>query len=367
MSDTDEDFSLVDQPPSQEHLEGILASIVDCKRKHKQSLEEQRQLTETRDQHRQQAQQFRSRLDQLALDLSKDRQSYSKQLEQEKEKVLKLNLQLNVLQTELEQVQAALKEEEDQQMYLEQQTDVSAVVPERPVVFKGQTEIGGNKGAFEMDSHIVYPMEGGTALVMFEEEGVARKVVSNKIQQVGLEGDCWISVEARPVQLILPRLVEIESVVCPQRVLISGLPNMDETLQALLELHFSKRKNGGGEVEECEYLPDAGTMVLKFLDKNVAQGLIKKEHLNVVLQQNKYRLRATPFLSGSVTKLKTKVVVCPRTVLLTGIPSIMEQETMQDLLEIHFQKSINGGEIEELVYNPLGQQTSALFKGVNPE
>ena len=51
-----------------------------------------------------------------------------------------------------------------------------------------------------------------------------------------------------------------------------------------------------------------------------------------------------------------------RTVLLTGIPDVMEQETMQDLLEIHFQKNGNGGgEIEAFLYNPLGQQASAVF------
>lgn len=53
---------------------------------------------------------------------------------------------------------------------------------------------------------------------------------------------------------------------------------------------------------------------------------------------------------------------CPRTVLLTGIPDVMEQETLQDLLEIHFQKNGNGGgEIEAFLYNPTGQSASALF------
>lgn len=58
------------------------------------------------------------------------------------------------------------------------------------------------------------------------------------------------------------------------------------------------------------------------------------------------------------------MVVCPRTVLLTGIPDVMEQETLQDLLEIHFQKSTNGGgEIDACAYNPVGHQTSAVFEG----
>lgn len=65
---------------------------------------------------------------------------------------------------------------------------------------------------------------------------------------------------------------------------------------------------------------------------------------------------------------QTRTSMCPRTVLLTGIPDIMDRETMQDMLEIHFQKNGNdGGEIEAFLYNPLGQQTLALFGSATPE
>lgn len=60
--------------------------------------------------------------------------------------------------------------------------------------------------------------------------------------------------------------------------------------------------------------------------------------------------------------IQTRVSTCPQTVLLTGIPDVMEWETLQDLLEIHFQKNGNGGgEIEAFLYNPVGQKASALF------
>lgn len=46
----------------------------------------------------------------------------------------------------------------------------------------------------------------------------------------------------------------------------------------------------------------------------------------------------------------------------------MDRETLQDMLEIHFQKNGNGGgEIEAFLYNPVGQNTLALFGGVSPE
>lgn len=66
--------------------------------------------------------------------------------------------------------------------------------------------------------------------------------------------------------------LQIDSEVCSQRILISNLPNMDtDTLLNKLEIHFSKKKNGGGEVDECEMLPDSGTVVLTFVDNNGGQ------------------------------------------------------------------------------------------------
>ncbi|XP_044186752.1 interferon-induced protein 35 isoform X2 [Thunnus albacares] len=285
-----------------------------------------------------------------------------------KARVKLLNREENELLEEIERVKAALKDEKAENLHLKQQADVFMAVPEKKVVFKGKTEKASDSQPFEMDAHIVYPMDGGTALITFEEEVVAKKVLNMKRHQVALEGGCSISVEARPIQLMLPTLVEIDSEVCPQRILISNLPKMDtEPLLNKLEIHFSKTKNGGGEVDECEMLADSGTVVLTFVDKHIAKGLTDTEHHDVKLQQKKHRVRVTPFLNGKIKNFKTKMSVCPRTVLLTGIPAIMEQETLQDLLEIHFQKSGNsGGEIEAILYNPVGEQASAQFQGVSP-
>ena len=69
---------------------------------------------------------------------------------------------------------------------------------------------------------------------------------------------------------------QIDSEVCPQRILISNLPKMDtETLLNKLEIHFSKSKHGGGEVEDCEMLDDSGTVVLTFVDKHSEHVLIQ--------------------------------------------------------------------------------------------
>lgn len=366
---SDEDFSLVMDPqPSEETLEGIKALLFNQKKIYEQHLEEQKELAASRDDRREMTEKFKERSVKLRDQIKKDKLSYSERIENEKARVKLLNQEENELLEEIERVKAALKDEKAENLHLRQQADVFMAVPEKKVVFKGKTEKASDSQPFEMDAHIVYPMDGGTALITFEEEVVAKKVLNMKRHQVALEGGCSISVEARPIQLMLPTLVEIDSEVCPQRILISNLPKMDtEPLLNKLEIHFSKTKNGGGEVDECEMLADSGTVVLTFVDKHIAKGLTDTEHHDVKLQQKKHRVRVTPFLNGKIKNFKTKMSVCPRTVLLTGIPAVMEQETLQDLLEIHFQKSGNsGGEIEAILYNPVGEQASALFQGVSP-
>lgn len=64
--------------------------------------------------------------------------------------------------------------------------------------------------------------------------------------------------------------VQIDTQVCPQRILVSNLPKKDSIDRILdkLEIHFSKSRNGGGEVEDLVMLEDSGNVVIKFIDSN---------------------------------------------------------------------------------------------------
>lgn len=363
---SEEDFSLV-VTPAEKSLEEVLASISVYKKKHEQLLQEQKDLIASRDDRRSLAQDFRRRTQKLTKDIELDKCRYAEQLEREKAKLDALKQDETELIQQIMYVKEAQIEEDSQIAHLKEQTDVFASVPERNVVFKGATGGPGNTPVFDMEPRIVYPMIGGTALITFEEEVVAKKILGMPEHQVDLGQDCRITVEARPVELMMPRVVEISSEVCPQRILISNLPKMDsERLLDQLEIHFSKSKNGGGEVDSCEIMSDSWTVVLTFVNNSIAKGLTDKEFHEVKLKNTKHRVRVTPFVNGNITNLETHMSVCPRTVLLTGIPDVMDQENLQDMLEIHFQKSSNGGgEIEAILYNPPGQEVSALFKAIS--
>ncbi|XP_074552932.1 interferon-induced 35 kDa protein [Halichoeres trimaculatus] len=363
---SDEDFSLVTvTEPLEDSLEAIKALITKLKKQHEQLLQDQKDLASCRDDLRDSALKFRGRSEKLTLDLKTDEESYMKQTANEKMQLAAIREEADDLKKQIDEVGAALQVEEAKYDHLKQQTDVFTAVPEKNVIFTGKT---GVDSQFEMKSQIVHPMDGGTALITFEEEEVAKNILDRVKHEVNLGGECSITVEARPVHVMLPGLVEIESEVSPRSILISNLPKMDiESLLNKLEIHFSKTRNGGGEVEDREFLPDSGTVVITFLSPDFAKGLTETEFHDVMLYPDKrsHRVRVTPFLNGKVTNFKTVTSMCPRTVLLTGIPPVMERETLQDTLEIHFQKSCNGGgEIEAFLYNPVGQKTSALFVGV---
>lgn len=62
----------------------------------------------------------------------------------------------------------------------------------------------------------------------------------------------------------------METQVCPRRILVSNLPKEEAEERVLdkLDIHFSKKKNGGGEVEDKDMLHDSGTVVITFVDDN---------------------------------------------------------------------------------------------------
>lgn len=62
----------------------------------------------------------------------------------------------------------------------------------------------------------------------------------------------------------------METQVCPRRILVSNLPKEEPEERVLdkLDIHFSRTRNGGGEVEDKDMLHDSGTVVITFVDDN---------------------------------------------------------------------------------------------------
>lgn len=368
---SDEEFSFVLEKtsPSEETLEGIQALIKRHMEQYQQLLNDGKDLEASIAEAQSLKEEFEERIKTLKQDIDDDGQRSTEQLTQDQERLLFLQKEEVELKKELEMAMSELQEEEASNQRLRQQADVFSAAPEKVVVFKGATGRIQDEPMFDMEPQIFYPMEGGTALVTFEEEAVAKKILTKKEHRVELgDGDFHIFVGTRPVPVTLLKLVEIDAEVCPHRILISDLPQMDsETLKDKLFIHFSRSRIGGGEVESCEKLPDSGNIVLTFVGDNIAKGLTDTEYHSVTLPDGTHRVRVTPFVNGKITNLETRTKLCSRSVMLTGIPDVADAETLQDLLEIHFQKSTNGGgEIESFLYNPLGHSKMAVLGTPQP-
>ncbi|NXW34050.1 IN35 protein, partial [Phaetusa simplex] len=246
-------------------------------------------------------------------------------------------------------------------------------LPEKKMVFKGLVTNKEDTNKLMLTPLIRYPLPGGSALVTFEKAKVAQRIIAAKEHVVELsygeeleEHDrCRVQVQAAPVELLLPSTLEMGLARSSRSILVSDLPSLgisDESLLDKLELFFSKTKNGGGEVESREFLDDSSQVVLTFAEDGVAEPLIARGRIQVLIGKGKYELKISPCMNGDITSLQLQPCCCPRTVLLSGIPPVLGQESMRDTLEIHFQKaSRGGGEVDALAYVPAGWWGVAVF------
>ncbi|NXK67460.1 IN35 protein, partial [Sylvietta virens] len=245
-------------------------------------------------------------------------------------------------------------------------------LPEKKMIFKGLTANKEDMNNLMLTPLIHYPLPGGSALITFEEAKVAQRIIEMREHMVQLSCEeleeldqCRVRVQAVPVEILLPSALEIRLTQSSRSILVSDLPSLDISKEALLdklELFFSKTKNGGSEVENREFLEDSDQVVLTFTQDGVAEPLIEKGRIQVPIGKGKYEIKISPCMSGDISNLQLQPSRCPRTVLLLGIPDVLSEESMRDVLEIHFQKaSRGGGEVDALAYVPAGRTGVAVF------
>ncbi|XP_038241248.2 interferon-induced 35 kDa protein isoform X2 [Dermochelys coriacea] len=270
----------------------------------------------------------------------------------------------------LQEKQELEKELEERRVAWEKQAKAPPSLPDRKMLFKGHVTEAKDVNALVVAPRIQRALPGGSALLTFEEPEVAQRILEMKWHEVKLDESAGcegrLRVQAEPVELLLPSALEIEMKLSDRCILLSSLPRLDlseEQLLDKLEIFFSKKKNGGSEVEQRELLSDSGHVVLTFVHNGVAEQLTKKGLFQVPIGKQTYELKVTPYISGQITNLQVRPSVCAKTVLLSGISDILDEESMRDALEIHFQKpSRGGGEVDALGYVPVGKRALAVFE-----
>ncbi|XP_071433741.1 interferon-induced 35 kDa protein homolog isoform X2 [Pithys albifrons albifrons] len=315
-------------------------------------------------------------LEQLRQEIDRFKERHSV-LEQECEELQVAKEAAEQRTRELRQEGELLRKTLEQQLFLnrdeERALQMLSALPEKKMMFKGLVANKEDVNKLTLTPWIQYPLPGGSALITFEKAEVAQRIIEMKEHVVKLScGDkleepdqCRMRVQAAPVELLLPSALEIRLTQSSRSILVSDLPSLgipEETLLDKLELFFSKTKNGGSEVESREFWGDSGQMVLTFTRDGVAEPLIEKGHIQVLIERGKYKVKISPCMIGSIINVQLQPSRCSKTVLLSGIPDLLDEESMRDTLEIHFQKaSRGGGEVDALAYVPAGQTGLAVF------
>ncbi|NWI97850.1 NMI protein, partial [Pitta sordida] len=192
------------------------------------------------------------------------------------------------------------------------------------------------------------------ALLTFEDEEVAQRLAKIGKHTVDLEQP--VDVKVVPFTLEMGFKFKLSVTISGTKILVSEIPELpipEEWMRDKLELNFYKTvRGGGGEIENVSYDQQAGTAVITFLTPGASKNFVRWTQYPFFVKESWYRLSVSPVFTSNLEHFQPFCGVSKKTILLTGIQELEEgEESIQDMIEIHFQKPSNGGgEIENIKY-----------------
>ncbi|XP_055973635.1 N-myc-interactor [Sorex fumeus] len=219
--------------------------------------------------------------------------------------------------------------------------------------------------SFQVNSQISYELQKGQALITFENEEVAQNVISIGKHQV-IINDVAVELMANPVPLNSGVRFQFHVEISKMKISITGIPDIlpENLMRDKLELTFYKSRNGGGEVDHVEYDKESGSAVITFVESGVVDRILKKKNHALYLNQDCHKVTVSPYVETYLKKFQVFSGQSKRTVLLTGLKSIQtnDEESVEDSVNIHFQRKKNGGGEVEVVKCCLNQPYKAYFE-----
>ncbi|XP_051874724.1 N-myc-interactor [Pristis pectinata] len=299
--------------------------------------------------------------------LQKAEQSFNEKLHDKKQNYVKLKDQLVQLENDLQRKQDLCDS-------LCNKFKIKIKLPEKNIKFvKSEQSVPVDqegdeflniKGIYTILPKMPVLLQNGQALITFEEEQVAHRILKIAKHQIDLQSE-KIRVEAHPITLDTTQQFEIHLDISRKKVRVSDIPEIlpEEQMMDKLEISFSKPSLGGGEVENIEYSISSGTAMVTFAEKGVAQRVAEQQKYPLVINGQNFWLTVESVMTSYLQKFQIFNGICKRTLLLSDIKSAMEEEELQDKLKIHFQKpSRQGGEVEDIKYIPKDKHLLVYFK-----
>ncbi|XP_056280483.1 N-myc-interactor-like [Pseudoliparis swirei] len=272
------------------------------------------------------------------------------------------------LLNKLKKCQAALEAKRAESRKLTQKFKIHVQIPDTEVEFRARSKEESDddsqpiRGVFGISQRPTVLLQEGQALITFEEEKVASKILMIAKCSVPCEN---ITLDVKPKRITMDPAVkfEIHLDVSRKELMVSNIPTSmpEERMKERLEMSFSRQSRGGGEVDGVEYDRNNGTGQITFLHPGVAESLALRGRYLVDLD-SEVNVQVGPIYKHQLCKFQTFCGSPKRTILLEDIKDMGEEDDLQDHLEIHFQKPSNyGGEIESIQYNSRGKALQAFF------
>ncbi|KAM7105143.1 N-myc-interactor [Molossus nigricans] len=219
--------------------------------------------------------------------------------------------------------------------------------------------------SFQVSSQVPYELQKGEALITFEEEEVAQNVIRLGKHNVNIM-DRTVEVVAKPVLLKPGVRFQVHAEVSKMKINVTEIPDElpADQMRDKLELSFCKSRNGGGEVESVGYDKEAGSAVITFVETGVVDKILKKKDYPLYINQDCFRVVVSPYIETHLKKFQVFSGISKKTVLLTGMEELqmMDEEFIEDLISIHFQREKNGGGEVDMVKISLNQPCVAYFQ-----
>uniref|UniRef100_A0A3Q1G7A5 N-myc and STAT interactor n=2 Tax=Acanthochromis polyacanthus TaxID=80966 RepID=A0A3Q1G7A5_9TELE len=297
--------------------------------------------------------------------------AFTQSMSKVKDEFLKLAKRKQDLLEKLRRVQAELDGKRADCTKLRQKFKIYAQIPDTEVKFIACHEETGDerdgdpqlvRGVFTVSQRAATLLQGGQALITFEEENVASQILKMAKCSVSCETSI-LDVKPRRITMDPAVKFEIHLDVSRKGLKVSNIPPSmpEERMKDRLEMSFSRPSRGGGEVERVEYDQNSATGHITFLHPGVAQSLTLRGRYRVDLD-TEVNVQVGPVYDYHLRKFQTFCGCPKRTIMLVDIEDMVEEEDLQDHLEIHFQKPSNsGGEIETLKYIQKGKALQAFF------
>lgn len=300
----------------------------------------------------------------LSEQREKLKKEFTEKLREVQEEIKSTKKRKHDLIDKLNKHQDKLQRKRKECIKMQEKFKIRAQIPDSKVEFSAgnSVQVDGDEisAEFVISQRVSAPLEGGQALITFEEEKVASKILKVGKFSVSCESEI-LDVKANKIDLDPAVKFEVHLQVSRKQLEVPDIPPSlpKDKMEDRLMISFCRPSRGGGEVKEVEYDPKTGKALITFLQPGVADSLVLNGDYHVDLD-SEVKVQVEPVYKYNLQKFQTFCGSSRRTILLEGISSVMDEEDLQDSLEIHFQKPRNhGGEIEKIKY--VGREKGQLM------